>query len=81
MRTLISLIIGITLGVCGVLAFQNPDRVGQAARDGVTGVQTRVEGARRNQCVRDFLDRTQCFQKKKAVECDALIVQECGVPQ
>lgn len=81
MKIAIVFVLGLALGVAGVLAFQNPNKVGKAARDGISDVQTRVEGARRNQCVRDFLDRTQCFQKKKDTECDALIVQECGVPQ
>jgi hypothetical protein len=81
MDKFIALVIGIVIGVFGVLAFQNPRKVGQAAYSGISEVQTRVEGMRRDQCVRDFLDRTQCFQKKPGRECDALIVRECGTPQ
>lgn len=81
MKIAIVFVLGLVMGVLGTLAFQNPNKAGEVARDGIGSVQTRVEGARRNQCVRDFLDRTQCFQKKKDSECDALIVQECGLPQ
>lgn len=81
MKSLLIFTVGVVLGVSGTIAFQNPSKVGDAARDGITQMQTQVESARREQCVREFLDSTNCFQRKKAGECDALIVKECGLPQ
>lgn len=81
MEKIVVLVIGIVVGVVATLAFQNPRKVGDAARDGITHVQTTVERERRDQCVREFLDETGCFQKQSAKECDARIVQRCGLPQ
>lgn len=81
MKSLLVFVTGLVLGISGTIAFQNPREVGDAARAGISKVQVQVEGARREQCVRDFLDSTNCFQRKGAKECDALIVKECGLPQ
>lgn len=81
MKIIIVFVVGIAIGVFCTLTSQNPRKVGKAARDGISKVKAQVDDARREQCVRDFLDRTQCFQKKSDRECDALIVRECGLPQ
>lgn len=78
---IIPFVIGWALGIIFVKAYQNPREVADAARGSIDAVQTQIEGVRRDQCVRDFLSRTTCFQELRASECDALIVKECGVPE
>lgn len=80
MKTVAIFALGLALGVAGVLAFQNPRKVGSVAKSGVDVVQARVEEVQRSQCTEDFLAESHCFQKRSAKECDALIVKRCGLP-
>lgn len=81
MRTLLVLFLGVVLGCVGTVMFHNPKVVGEAARSSITSVESTVVDFRRDACVREFNQETQCFQRKPARECDSLIVKKCGLPQ
>lgn len=79
-KNIVLLVVGLIAGVVFTLTFQNPQRAGRAARDGIGVVESRMTSLRRDACIRDFLNETQCFQVKRASECEAEIVEQCGLP-
>jgi len=81
MKSLLLVLLGAGLGVAGLLVFQHPDRASTAIQGGFNRATTAVSEVRRSHCVQEFHHRTACYQKLPAKECDALLVEECGVPE
>lgn len=81
MKMILCGLAGVVVGVFGLFTFQNPHIAADKVRSAADAMETEVSEVRRERCVRKFLDETGCFQKLSAKECDAQIVQRCGVPE
>lgn len=81
MKSYAILVLGMILGAIAAAVVINPQETGTKVHQGVDAVQTKVHQMKHEQCVRDFLAESQCFQKRPARECDAVIVKMCGLPQ
>lgn len=81
MKTVLVFVLGVVAGGISTYVILNPDQAAQKAHQGVATVQTSVQELQHDHCRRQYLDETHCYQKIPAKECDARIVERCGVPK
>ncbi len=80
MKTILILVVGISLGVVGYITYKDPKGAADTAKRGIDSVQQGVERISRSECVKNFESRSRCYFNKPAAECDSLLVRECGLP-
>lgn len=81
MKSLFTFVSGLVVGAALLFALQNPKEAASNARVATDMVEAKVNETRRERCIRQYLDSTSCYQKLPAKECDAAIVERCGLPE
>ena len=78
MKSISVFAIGFFCGVVGYYTISNPRQVSKSVVSAVSSAEDKIEKFNYSRCRQDYLDKTFCFKRRTAQECETELIKKCG---